>query len=309
VFWDPDYGGVYWSVNKEGSPVIPRKHHYAQAFAIYGMAEYHRATRELESLELGQTLFHLLEQHAHDALHEGYIEGSSRAWEALDDMRLSDREINCHKTMNTMLHILEAYTNLLRVWDGAHLRKQHRALVDVFLQNIFDPRTGHLRLFFDDQWNSLSENESYGHDIEASWLLVEAAAIQGDSQLVEQVHQSAVAIADAVYRDGIDNDGSVYYEGGPQGLVDTSKSWWVQVEAMVGFYSAFELTGQSQFAEAAHRCWQYIKANLVDRTHGDWFKLLHRDGTPDETCFKAGPWEDPYHHSRACFELIRRLDG
>jgi mannobiose 2-epimerase len=309
VFWDWDHGGVYWSVDYRGNPVLTHKHHYAQAFAIYGLAEYYRATRDLQSLELAQTLFHLLEEHAHDALHQGYIEGSSRAWEALDDMRLSDRELNCSKSMNTMLHILEAYTNLLRVWDDTRLKSQHRALLETFQQHIIDHRTGHFKLFFDDRWNSLSENESYGHDIEGSWLLVEAAEMQGDLQLLEQVRQSAIAMAAAVCRDGIDDDGSVFYEGSPQGLLDTSKSWWVQAEALVGFYNAFVLTGRSHFAQAALRCWRYIEAKMVDRTHGGWFKRLHRDGTQDETCFKAGPWEDPYHHSRACFELIRRLEG
>ena len=309
VFWDQDHGGVFWSVDHRGSPVVPRKHHYAQAFAIYGLAEYHRATGDLQSLELAQALFHLLEEHGHDILHHGYIEGSSQAWEALDDMRLSNREINCRKTMNTMLHILEAYTNLLRVWDDAHLRTQHSALIETFQRHIIDHRTGHFKLFFDDRWHSLSENESYGHDIEGSWLLLEAAEIQGDPQLLGRVRESVIALVEAVCRDGLDDDGSVFYEGGPQGLVDTGKSWWVQAEAMVGFYNAFELTDRSHFAQAAFRCWQYIRAKMVDRTHGGWFKRLRRDGTPDETCFKAGPWEDPYHQSRACLELIRRLGG
>jgi mannobiose 2-epimerase len=309
VFWDQAHGGLYWQVDRGGHPVSDRKHHYAQAFGIYGLSEYYRATQEPQGLELARALFHLLEEHAYEPAYGGYIEGSSREWEALVDMRLSDKEFNCRKSMNTMLHILEAYTNLLRVWDDAHLEAQHRALLEVFQQQIIDSQTGHFRLFFDDGWDSLSENTSFGHDIEGSWLLWEAAQLQGDPALSAQVRESAVRIASAVYRDGLDDDGSLFYESSPAGLVDAGKAWWAQAEAVVGFYNAYQLTGQIHFAQAAYRCWTYIQANVVDRTHGDWFKQLHRDGTPDHTSYKAGPWDCPYHHSRACFEMLARLDG
>lgn len=309
VFWDQEYGGLYWQVDHKGNPVFDRKHHYAQAFGIYGLSEYYRATQEPQSLMLAQALFHLLEKYAYEPVYQGYTEGSSREWEALADMRLSDRELNCRKSMNTMLHILEAYTNLLWVWDDAHLKAQHRALLEAFQQHILDHQTGHFKLFFDDQWHSLSENMSFGHDIEGSWLLWEAAEAQGDPALLAQVRESAISMATAVYREGLDEDGSLFYEGSPQGLVDTGKAWWAQAEAVVGFYNAYQLTGQVHFAQAAHQCWTYIQAKMVDRTHGDWFKRLHRDGTPDNAIYKAGPWECPYHHSRACFEMLVRLDN
>jgi len=308
TFFDPEYGGVYWTVDKAGKPVFDHKHHYAQAFAIYGLSEYYRATERPESLVLAQSLFHLLEKHAYDPLHGGYIEGSSRTWEALADMRLSDRVLNCRKSMNTMLHILEAYTNLLRVWEDPTLRAQQRALIEIFQQRIIDPASGHFKLFFDDQWNSLLPNVSFGHDIEGSWLLLEAAKVQADPALVDQVRQTAVQIASAVCQDGLEPDGSLPYEAGPAGLVDSDKSWWVQAEAMVGFYNAYQLSGQTRFAQAAQRSWKYIQDNVVDRVHGDWFKILHPDGTPDESSYKVGPWECPYHHSRACFEMIERLE-
>ena len=306
-FLDPAYGGVYWTVDAAGKPVFDRKHHYAQAFAIYGFSEYYRATEQPESLTMAQTLFHLLEKHAYDPIYGGYIEGSSRKWETLADMRLSDRDLNCRKSMNTMLHILEAYTNLSRVWEDASLKAQHRALIETFLQHIVDPSTGHFKLFFDDQWNSLLPNVSFGHDIEGSWLLMEAAEVQGDPALVEQVRQTAVQIASAVYQDGLEPDGSLPYEAGPDGLVDSEKSWWVQAEAMLGFYNAYQLSGQRRFEQAARQSWNYIQDKMVDRVHGDWIKKLHRDGSVDESNFKMGPWECPYHHSRACFEMLDRL--
>jgi mannobiose 2-epimerase len=307
VFLDPEYGGVYWTVDAAGQPVFDRKHHYAQAFAIYGLSEYYWATGQAESLALAQTLFQLLEKHAYDPVYGGYIEGSSRTWETLTDMRLSDRDLNCRKSMNTMLHVLEAFTNLLRVWPDATLKAQHRALIEIFLQHIVNPSTGHFRLFFDDQWDSLLPNVSFGHDIEGSWLLLEAAEVQGDAALVAQVRQTALQIATAVYQNGLEGDGSLPYEAGPQGLVDSDKSWWVQAEAMLGFYNAYDLSGQARFAQAARHSWEYIQANMVDRVHGDWIKKLNRDGTVDENYYKVGPWECPYHHSRACFEMLDRL--
>jgi cellobiose epimerase len=307
IFWDTQYGGVYWSVDLHGVPVFDRKHHYAQAFTIYGLSEYYRVTQDPHSLELAQTLFRLLEQYAYDPVEGGYIEASTRSWGTLADMRLSDRDINAPKSMNTALHILEAYTNLMRVWDDDLLRNRHRALINTFHTHILNHDTGHLKLVFNEQWRPLTELISYGHDIEASWLLCEAAEMHNDASLLTQTRQNAIKLADAVYRTGRDEDGSLFYEGGPQGVLESNKDWWVQAEAMVGFYNAYQLSGQAHFAQAAARCWDYIDAHLVDRVHGDWFKSLHRDGTVDNTHYKVGPWDCSYHHSRACFELLERL--
>ncbi|MGB8213265.1 MAG: AGE family epimerase/isomerase [Anaerolineales bacterium] len=307
AFLDSVYGGVYWTVDAQGKPFFDRKHHYAQAFAIYGLSEYYRATQEPDSLAAAQALFQLLEKHAYDPVYGGYIEGSSRTWETLADMRLSARDMNCRKSMNTMLHVLEAYTNLLRVWPDANLKAQHRALIETFQEHILNPSNGHFKLFFDDAWNSLLENVSYGHDIEGSWLLYEAAEVQGDPALLTQTRTMALQIATAVYKDGLEPDGSLPYEAGPQGLVDSNKSWWVQAEAMVGFYNAHQLSGQERFAEAARQSWNYIREKMVDRVNGDWIKVLQRDGTPVASSYKVGPWECPYHHSRACFEMLDRL--
>jgi mannobiose 2-epimerase len=306
VFWDVEYGGVYWTVDARGRPVMDRKHHYAQAFAIYGLCAYYEATGESQSLGLAQELFHLLEQHAYDPMHGGYIEGSSRRWEALDDMRLSARDLDCDKSMNTMLHVLEAYTQLARLWEPA--RRPHNALLDVFVREIVHPERTHFRLFFDEAWRSLLDHVSYGHDIEGSWLLLEAAQVQGDAALLAEVREVAVSMAEAVCWQGIDADGGLFYEAGPQGMVDDQKAWWVQAEAMVGFTNAYQLSRDGHFLGAARRCWEYIQAHHVDRTHGGWYKDLRRDGTPKPESYKVGPWECPYHHSRACMEMMDRLE-
>lgn len=307
VFWDKEYSGVYWSVDSQGRPVSDHKHHYAQAFAIYGLTEYYRATKEPKSLELAQTLFQLLEKHAYDPKYQGYTEGSNRKWESLQDMRLSDKDINSRKSMNTMLHILEAYTNLMRVWKDTLLKAQHRALLENFQKYIVDSRTGHFNLFFDDAWHSLKKTISYGHDIEGSWLLWEAAEIQGDPELLNHTKETSLNMARAVYEEGIDNDGSLVYEGNAYGWTETFKAWWVQAEGMVGFYNAYQLSGQEHFRQASHCCWTYIQNKVIDREYGDWYKQLSKDGKPDNNHYKIGPWDCPYHHSRSCFEMLHRL--
>lgn len=305
-FWDNDFGGVYWSLKPDGQPLDPRKHHYAQAFAIYGLSEYARATQNERAKALACALFDLLERHAFDPVHGGYTEGSSRAWGALADMRLSPKDLNSRKSMNTLLHILEAYTNLLRIWDDPRLKHQHRALLEIFAEKVYNTETRHLRLFFDDAWNSLLPLDSYGHDIEASWLMWEAAQMHPDPVLHERIRPAVLGLAEAVYRQGRDSDGSLFYEGLPGKIHDDSKQWWAQAEAMVGFANAYALTSDPKFAVAVGELWNFIETHLIDRVHGDWFKETDRAGRVNPRHRKAGFWDCPYHHSRACFELMER---
>jgi mannobiose 2-epimerase len=280
---------------------------YAQAFAIYGLAEFYRATGEAGALRLAQNLFQLIEAQTFDAVHQGNIECRARDWGALADMRLSEKEPACRKSMNTLLHLMEAYTNLLRVWPAEALKVKQRGLIDVFLRHIIDPQTHHFKLFFNDEWQSLDGCISPGHDIEGSWLLVEATEAQDDVDLLAQVRHCAVLMAEAVLRDGTAADGAVLNEVTPQGVQNFEKHWWVQAEGLVGFYNAYQLSGRAEFAQAADRLWNLIETQFVDRTHGEWFKIVRRDATPDLDHLKVGPWECPYHHSRACFELLARL--
>lgn len=307
IFWDDQYGGLYWLVDRDGEPVADRKQHYAQAFGIYGLSEYYRASNDPQSLALAQQLFQLLEHRAYEPLYGGYWEASDRRWQPLADVRLSYRDLNAPKSMNTMLHILEGYTNLLRVWDDGQLRAQHRALIKIFLEQIVDLDSGHLHLFFDETWRSLSDHVSFGHDVETSWLLWEAVELHDDSMLAGRVREAALALAYAVYKRGLDDDGSLFYQARPEGLVDANKAWWPQVEGMVGFYNAYQLGGGIQLAAAAHHLWTYSQDHLIDQECGDWFKQLDRAGSPDLAAYKIGPWHGPYHHSRACMEMLDRL--
>ena len=301
-FWDARNGGVHWMLDPFNRPLSTRKHTYAQAFAIYGLAAFHRATGDAASLRMARTLFQLLERHAHEPRHGGYIEGCAGDWGALADMRLSDKEPNCRKSMNTLLHMLEAYTALLGVWEHPRLRRRLAELVRIFLDHVIDHETASFRLFFDDAWNTLPAPRSYGHDIEGSWLLVRAAEALGDAPLLARMQAVAVAMAQSVYAAGRAPDGSVRYED-----ADADRHWWVQAEALVGFYNAYQLSGWAHFRAAAEDVWAYIESNFVDARHGEWFKILDPLGRPRHTHPKTGPWECPYHHSRACYELLERM--
>lgn len=313
-FWDPEYDGLYWTVDRRGNPVSTRKQIYAQAFGIYALAEYYRATGIAESLALARRLFARIEEHSHDPRFKGYLEARDREWRPLEDMRLSEKDLNAPKSMNTHLHVMEAYTNLLRVWRDPLLEAKQAELLELTMDHIVDASTGHFKLFFDEQWNSLSGHVSFGHDIEGSWLLVEAADVLGDTGQIERARKLAVAMADTVYAQGLDRDGSLFYEADALGkLVDPKKHWWAQAEAVVGFYNAFQLSGEERFRSASRRVWDYIEAKVVDRVHGEWHAKLTPGGVPltakeDSDAYLIGPWKCPYHNSRACYEMIQRLE-
>ena len=312
-FWDSEYGGVYWMTDHLGNAISDRKQIYAQAFAIYALSEYFRASGNVESLERAKQLYALIEAKSHDPVYGGYIEACSRDWEALEDLRLSDKDVNSPKSMNTHLHVMEAYTNLLRVWPDPALRASQQALIEVTLDHIVDEGTAHFRLFFDNDWNSLTDHVSYGHDIEGSWLIYEAAEVLGDAALLGRACKLAVRMAQAVYDHGLDQDGSLFYEAEAHGvLIDPNKHWWAQAEAVVGFYNAYQLSGEEHFLKASSRAWDYIEERVVDRAHGEWYAKLSPEGRPytaeeDSDACLVGPWKCPYHNSRVCFEMIERL--
>lgn len=310
-FWDPQYGGLFWMVAVDGTPVRDRKQIYGQSFGIYALAEYYAATGKAEALDKAKTIFDAMETHSHDPEHGGYFEAFRRDWTLASDMRLSAVDQDEQKSQNTHLHIMEAYTNLLRVWPDAHLKHRHTELLEVMMHRIVDNTTHHLGLFFDEAWTPRSANVSYGHDIEASWLLVEAAEVLGDEALLEEAKQLAPKMAQAVYEEGLDPDGAIVYESGPEGLEDDTKQWWPQAEAAVGFLNAYQLTGETHFLEAACRSWDFIEAYLIDHEYGGWIRYVERDGTKPtgsgEGNAKVSFWKCPYHNGRACMELAERL--
>ncbi len=313
-FWDRQHGGVYWNLDAAGRALSDRKQVYAQAFAIYGLAEWFAASGDGAALEAAQRLFGLIEQHAADRAHGGYLEALGRSWGELADMRLSDKDLNAPKSMNTLLHVLEAYTTLLRQWPDARLRGRLRDLLVVMLDRVVDDKPyTHCQLFFDLKWRSLAPGISFGHDIEASWLLWDAAEALGDADLLARTRRVSLDLAAGVLAHGRDADGSIFYEIRTDGTLRTDKHWWPQAEAVVGFLNAHALGGGAAYREAAIRTWQFIENHVVDRQHGEWFAELDRSGRPlpdypehPDSC-KIGPWKCPYHNGRACLEVMRRV--
>lgn len=305
-FFDAEFGGTFWTISAEGKPVDTKKQIYSQAFFIYALSEHYRASGNETSLQKATELFGLIEKHSFDQELNGYFEAYSRDWQLLDDLRLSAKDANEKKTMNTHLHILEAYTNLFRVWKDEHLRKQLRNLILVFTERIVNQQTYHLDLFFDENWNSKSTIVSFGHDIEASWLIDEAARVLGDAELLKHVQSVCISIAEAAC-EGLQSDGSLIYEYDPvSGHRENDRHWWVQAEAVVGFLNAHELTGNEVWLKKAENCWKYIAENLIDRVEGEWFWSVSDDGKINTADDKAGFWKCPYHNSRMCLEVMAR---
>jgi mannobiose 2-epimerase len=306
-FIDVTFGGVYWSVTADGAPADTRKQIYAIAFTIYGLTEYYQAAPDDGVLELAKSLYRCIEDHSYDAPEGGYMEALTCEWQPIADLRLSDKDANEKKTMNTHLHVLEAYTNLYRVWQDETLGQKIRDLIGIFNDHIVDTRTYHLNLFFDEDWALRSGIISYGHDIEASWLLLEAAEVLEDRVLTRWVKDLCIKMAIAA-TGGLNPDGSMSYEFSREdNHMIGERHWWVQAEAIVGFLNVWQLTGDAHFYRKFLAVWNYTKKHIIDQEKGEWFWGRTAEGLvmPEED--KVGFWKCPYHNSRACIEVIRRL--
>jgi mannobiose 2-epimerase len=334
-FIDQEYDGVYWSVDAKGDPLDTKKQFYAIGFAIYGLSEYARATGDREALEYALDLYDCIEAHALDKEHNGYIEACTREWGEIADMRLSELDANYPKSQNTHLHIIEPYTNLLRCLK--ELRAQEscdyvpaigavlpvgvtipdetivavegsvRNLIDIFTEHILNPETCHLDLFFEMDWTrGAGRLESYGHDIECSWLLHEAALVLGDQMVLAKVEDVVKKVAKASEK-GLRPDGSMIHEANlDTGYVDDDLHWWVQAENVVGWYNLWQHFGDEEAFFKAEKCWKYIKNQLIDWEHGEWYWSRHANGLLNTVDDKAGFWKCPYHNTRMCLEIIER---
>ena len=307
-FLDKEFGGVYWLVDYKGNMKDGKKQIYAQAFAIYGLSEYYRVTKDISCLDKAIGLFRLIEQYSYDVNLGGYFEAFDRKWGAIDDLRLSAKDANEKKTMNTHLHVLEAYTNLYRIWKDDLLKKQLQNLIEVFINRIVNSQTFNLKMFFDEAWNDKTDLVSYGHNIESSWLIYEAAAVLGDETLIKKVENVCLGIAEAS-KAGIMADGSMIYEiffG--SGQIDTDRHWWVQAETVVGFLNSYLLSGKEEYLNLSLAAWRFISDYLIDRQNREWYWSVNNNLLPNLKEDKAGFWKCPYHNSRMCMEIIERTN-
>jgi mannobiose 2-epimerase len=334
-FIDKEYGGTYWSLDYKGKPKDTKKQFYAIGFTIYGLSEYARATGDREALDYAMELYECIEEHSLDREYNGYIEACTREWGKIADMRLSELDANYPKSQNTHLHIIEPYTNLFRCIKElkavescdyvpaigsvlpigvtvpdvfvVRLESSLRNLITIFTDKILNPDTHHLDLFFDMDWTrEAGRLESYGHDIECSWLMHEAALVLGDETVLRKVETVVQMVAKASEK-GLNEDGSMVHEANlDTGYVDTDRHWWVQAENVVGWINIWQYFGDESALQKALRGWQYIKDNLIDREGGEWWWSRDPERNINRKDDKAGFWKCPYHNSRMCLELMER---
>lgn len=304
-FIDKEYGGLYWTTDYQGNPLDTKKQMYASAFAIYALSEYYKVNQSKEAKNQAIQLFQDIEKYSFDPEQTGYIDAFTRDWNGIRDMRLSEKDSNEKKTMNTHLHILEAYTNLYKIWKEKILKEKIILLIKNFTDRIINSSSHHLILFFDESWNPKSTIISYGHDIEASWLLQEAAEVIEEGTYINQTKQLSIKISDAVL-EGLDKDGGLWYEKEGNHFVK-EKHWWPQAEAMVGFLNAFQNSGNEKYFRLSYRSWQFVQ-QYIKSPDGEWLWGVNTDNTILKGQDKAGLWKCPYHNSRACLEILKRIN-
>ena len=300
---DDEIGGVFWSLTYDGKPEDTTKHTYNQAFSIYALASYYDASKNPEALEIAWKLYDLVESKCKDEY--GYLEAFTRSFEPEENDKLSENGVIAEKTMNTLLHVFEAYTELYRVTKEEKVAKQIRFMMDIIKDKVFNKEIGRQEVFFDRTWNTLIDLYSYGHDIETAWLVDRGLEVLDDEAYTNMLSPITKIITENIYnRAYIDH--SLVNES-ENGVVDTTRVWWVQAEAVVGFLNGYQKQGDKKFLDASVDIWNYIKKYFIDKRNGsEWFWSVKEDHTPDEKPI-VEPWKCPYHNGRMCFEVLRRM--
>lgn len=306
--WDQKNGGVYWSVNYDGTPQETIKHTYNQAFSIYALSSYYEASGDREALDKAYELYDIIETKMRDEL--GYKEAFDEEFHEIDNEKLSENGVIAQKTMNTLLHVFEAYTELYRVDHNEKVADKIKWMMDILAEKVYNPKLHRQEVFFDDKWNSIIDLHSYGHDIETAWLVDRSVDILGDADYEKKMTPITKDLTERIYR--VAFNGSSLANECEKGVVNDWRIWWVQAETVVGFINGYEKTGKEEYLGAAENVWHFIKENLIDTRDGytngrEWYWRVKPDGTPDDTQPIVEPWKCPYHNGRMCFEVIRRI--
>lgn len=300
---DDEFKGLYWAVDYKGNPVDTRKHVYCQSFGIYALSEYYRATKNEEALEIAMSLFELIEDKGFNESNLAYLEEFDRQWNITPNEMLSENGVIADITTNTHLHVLEGYTNLYRVSGDKRVKEKLTNVTYTFLNKIYDKENHLLKVFFNDNWESIINLKSFGHDIEASWLIDEAYKVLGLKD--EAIEKMIIDIAHNI-KSEIQPDGSLINEEENE-IRDFTRIWWGQVEAMVGYLNAYQRTGDKEFLNIANGLMEYTWEKFIDpREGGEWYWSIEADGKPTERSV-AEPWKTPYHNGRFCLEFIERI--
>ncbi|MEM8507085.1 MAG: AGE family epimerase/isomerase [Bacteroidota bacterium] len=307
TFRDVRYGGVFWEVDYTGKPINLRKQIYAQAFCIYALSEYYKYGKKELALDWAMQLFVHIEEKAYDPRLGGYFEAFGEQWESITDLRLSQKDLNAPKTTNTHLHILEAYTTLYEVTGAETVKNALERLLLLFRDQLFD-REGHLRLFFTEDWKEQSTEISFGHDIEAAWLVLHAARTIGDQNQIAVFEKLGVVVADTFLKKALDADfGVINTTDRASEEFDTDRHWWPQIEAMVGLSYIWKITQEERYFDFVKKIWAFTQNYILDLKHGEWFFRVDSEGVPYEEEDKVGPWKCPYHNSRGLIEILELL--
>lgn len=304
-FWDKEHGGIYWSVTPEGKPIDSSKQYYAQAFMIYALSEYFLVFNEKEAKEKAIELYRLLQKYGSDPVNGGFFEAKTADWKEDTNQYLTPATGGVKKSMNTHLHLIEAFANLYRAWKDEGLKETLYQLVDLFINKILNINNYHFHLFFDAGWSVLSTPISYGHDIEGSWLIYETAEVLGDEELMKKISPTMVKMAEAVANEAVHSSGGIFYESEGEHW-NRNFSWWAEAEAVVGFFNAWQLSGAEKFLNLSAGAWEFLKKYQIDTKNGEWFSNVNPDLTIQKTD-KINGWKAPYHNGRMCMEMIRRI--
>ncbi|MBE5933322.1 MAG: N-acylglucosamine 2-epimerase [Lachnospiraceae bacterium] len=301
---DKEYGGVYWSVTNDGNPLDTTKHTYCQAFAVYALSSYYDATGNEQALKLAYEIYDVMEQKCRDEI--GYLEAFKRDFTPESNEKLSLNGVIAHRTMNTLLHVFEAYTELYRVDRNVEVRKSIEHILDIMCNKVYNDEKKRLEVFFDYNMNSIIDLHSYGHDIETAWLVDRGLAVLGDQELSVKVGRITAALEEKIYDVAYTNQGLLYEN--ERGEIDKTRVWWVQNEAVIGFLNAYQKDkSKVEYLEAAKSIWDFSKEKMIDkRPNSEWIYELDENLEPNTSREMAGPWKCPYHNGRMCFEIIRR---
>lgn len=302
---DKENGGIYWSMKYDGTPLDTTKHTYNQAFCIYALSSYYEASGKKEALDLAKQLFHMIEERCTDD--QGYLEAFTKDFKPESNEKLSENGVLAEKTMNTLLHVLEAYTELYRVSKDEEVKEKLKWIMDVFAEKVYNPKLKRQEVFFDKNYNSIIDLHSYGHDIETAWLMDRSLEILDDDAYTKKLSPITKALTENIYN--VAFDGHSLSNECDKGVVDTNRVWWVQAETVIGFLNGYEKDpSKTEYKKAAESTWQFIKDYVIDKRPGsEWFWLVRQDGTPVEGEPIVEPWKCPYHNGRMCMEVIRRL--
>ncbi len=304
---DKENGGIFWSMKYDGTPEDTTKHTYNQAFSIYALSSYYEATHDEEALAMAKELFHIIETKCTDEI--GYKEAFDKEFHEVENDKLSENGVIAEKTMNTLLHVFEAYTELYRVAKLPEVKERLEWIMDTFADKVYNPKLHRQEVFFDRNMNTILDLHSYGHDIETAWLMDRGVEVLGEKKYEEKMTPITKDLTAEIYK--VAFDGHSLANECEKGVVNVHRIWWVQAETVIGFLNGWQKDpSRTEYLEAAKSEWQFIKDHVMDKRQGsEWFWEVDPSGKPYEGRPIVEPWKCPYHNGRMCFEVIRRLEG